>query len=280
MKTKDPKERMRRLLESNVSSICFRQMRSFDICPQEFLETMNDDEAPSASEVVGNLTHAIAEHGKDSRVVSMLIENELMQLPVEQQAEAREQIAKVVANAGEMEKSDAKRQQKKRSEFTYRWYFEAAKCKLAARPDQTNVVHENGEDILEIVDCKKGSSEYLKRKDKDQVFFFGLVVSKALGWTGKIRLIVRYWGNSKDFPIYFSHHRTGQQLREVHAKIEKIRSYIAANSFPTKAGHHCKFCPAFATCEAADRYMSIIEGRYVPPPASSGAAGAVPAKSS
>lgn len=260
-------QRMAKVLRSNVSSICFAQLRAVDRCPEEFLALSQSKPEPDRDEVIGNVTHAIAEHGKESRVVSMLIKNQLEQLPQEERAVAQQQIETIVANAQEMERNDQTKvtREPKRGEVTYRWRFEDAACTLCARPDRTRVVEEQGEEILEIIDYKKGSAEtFASRKDREQLFFFGLVVSKALGWTGKVRMVVKYWGSKTEFTFWFSQGRAGQQLREIKVKIERIRAYIAANSFPAKPGFWCKRCPIFAECQAGQRYDDLVSGRYRP----------------
>ena len=257
----------RRLLLSNVATISFSQLSKLDRCPEEFQALASQEQQKNTpDEVVGNVTHAIAEHGKKSRVVERLIEREIAQLPVEQRQEAKAEIEQIVKNAEEMKQSEAT-PRKHKSEVTYRWHFAAANCTLFARPDWADIVtDENGEEVLEILDYKKGEApSYAKRKDKDQAFFFGLVVGKALGWEGPIRLKIRYWKSKSEFAFFFSHARSGAQLREIQVKIERARSYIAAKAFPAKPGFWCDRCPLFDICEKGIRYTEVVSGRVRAP---------------
>lgn len=269
-------ERTRRMLVSNVSSIAFWQLRAIDVCPEKFLAMSQEEPVQSRDEVIGNITHAISEHGKDSRVVKMLIKKELEQLPAEDRQIASQEIERISDNAAEMEKSDTTKvtRKEKRGEVTYRWLFTEANCKLCARPDRVRFVEVDGEEVLEIVDGKKGyydpsSGRLPPKKDRDQGYFFGLVVSQALGWTGKVRLVLHYWGSKQEFHYWFSRGRVSQQLAEVKAKIEKIRGYIAANNFPAKPGFWCDNCPIFAECANGQRYADLKAGRYRPEAAAS-----------
>lgn len=271
-------ERTRRMLQSNVSSIAFSQLCAIDLCPEKFLAESQDDSAvANRDEVIGQITHAIKEHGKDSRVVKMLMTKELEQLAPEDRQIASQEIERVAANAAEMEENDTAKvtRKTKRGEVTYRWYFADADCKLCARPDGIRFVEVDGEEVLEITDGKKGfydptAGRPPRKKDRDQGYFFGLVVSQALGWTGKVRLVLHYWGSKTEYQYWFSRGRVSQQLSEIKAKIEKIRGYIAENSFPAKPGFWCERCPIFAECVAGQRYADIKAGRYQP--ASSAAA--------
>lgn len=273
-------ERARKLLESNVSSIAFSQLRDIDVCPSKFLaKSQETEETQTADEVVGQITHAISEHGKDSRVVKMLIKNELSRLPQEAQQIASAEIERVAANAAEMEKNDTTKvtRKTKRGEVTYRWRFEAAACDLCARPDRVRFIEVDGEEVLEIRDGKKGyfdptTRRFPPKKDTEQGYFFGLVVSQALGWTGKVRLVLEYWGSKNEHEYWFSRGRVSQQLAEIKTKIERIRRYIAENSFPEKAGFWCEKCPLFAECVTGQRYTDIKAGRYHPLPVSVSAA--------
>jgi len=149
----------------------------------------------------------------------------------------------------------------------YKWLFEAIGWTLCAKPDKVEFVVEDGREIMEITDYKSGNSyEYTdprsneivyrpKRKHKEQIFFFALVVSLAQSWTGPIRLKIRYWGNKAECqPMWFSHRRTDERLDEVARQIKLIEGYLAAHKFPAKPGFWCKDCPLSSTCAANVQY--------------------------
>ena len=250
-------------------SLSFSDLWTFLECPKEYLARLQRKKQKRTKEqVVGNATHAIAEqHGEQTEEVRTLIAEELAQLPEAEREETLVRIQQVAANAQAMAELDGEDDDDTDRESVYKWVFEAIGWTLCAKPDKVDFVTEDGRQIMEITDYKSGSSHEFheadgsisyrpKRKHKDQIYFFAMVVSLALGWTGPIRLRIRYWGNKAECkPMYYSHRRTQEQLNEVAGYISRIESFVSAQEFPTRPGFWCKHCPLEATCEANQLYQ-------------------------
>lgn len=254
-------------------SISFGELWTFEECPQQYLALlMRKKQLVTKEQVVGNATHALAENrGEKTESVKRLIARELSFLPAEERDETLARIELVNANAMEMAAADNDDDSETERETVYRWLFEAMGWTVCAKPDRVEIVQENGQQILDILDYKSGSSyEYTtekgvsyrpKRKHKEQIYFFALVVSKAMNWTGKIRMRIRYWGNKSECePMWYSHYRTQTKLDELGRQLKRIEEYLAANAFPSKPGFWCEGCPRAAVCEANSTRLNLIAG--------------------
>ncbi|MBX9686671.1 MAG: PD-(D/E)XK nuclease family protein [Candidatus Obscuribacterales bacterium] len=253
-------------------SLSFSDLWIFLECPQEFLARLRRKKTKKIKQqVVGDATHAIAEKGEVTEEIKLKIEKEVALLPEEEREETRKRIEQVTANALEMAEEDGDDDEDTNRESVYRWLYEAIGWTLCAKPDKVEIVTVDGRQVLDIMDFKSGSSNEFhdersgktsyraKRKHKDQLFFFAMVVSKAMGWTGPVRMRIRYWGNKADCePMWYSHRRTDEQLREVTAHIRKIEAYFEAQSFPTRPGFWCKDCPLAESCEGNRDYQDRI----------------------
>ena len=252
-------------------SLSFSDLWTFLECPEEYLARLQrKKQKRSKEQVVGDATHAIAEqHGKKTAEIREFIRHELALLPAEQREETLKAIEVVAANAQEMAEHDEEDDDETDRESVHRWLFERLGWTLCAKPDKVDFVMEGGRQIMEITDYKSGKShEYYdsvsgktvyrpKRKHKEQIYFFALVVGLAMNWTGPIRLRIRYWGNKAECePMWFSHRRTQEALEEIAGHIAKIESYLAAKKFPTRSGFWCKDCPLLANCKAGQTELA------------------------
>lgn len=258
-------------------SLSFSDLWTFLECPQEYLARIQRKKQKRTKEqVVGDATHAIAEqHGEQTAEIRAFIEQEIALLPLEERDETLKRIELVSANAQQMAELDEEDDEDTDRESVYRWIFAAVGWMLCAKPDKVDYVFEDGRQIMEITDYKSGSShEYFdgqtgsrvyrpKRKHKEQIFFFAMVVSLAENWTGPIRLRIRYWGNKAECqPIWYSHRRTQERLQELAQHISRIESYLVSQKFPSKPGFWCKDCPLAATCEAGKQAQSLRSGSH------------------
>lgn len=255
-------------------SLSFSDLWTFLECPQEFLARLQRKKQKRTKEqVVGDATHALAEqNGEQTEEIRQFIAKEIALLPEQEREETLEKIQLVSANAQAMAEEDPEDDDETDRESVYRFLYESIGWTLCAKPDKVDYVFERGKQIMEITDYKSGSShEYLengelryrpKRKHKEQIYFFAMVVSLALGWNGPIRLRIRYWGNKAECPpMYYSHYRTDEQLYQLSLQIKRIQTYLEAREFPTKPGFWCKDCPLSLSCEANRQYRE----RLAPP---------------
>lgn len=252
-------------------SISFGELWTFEECPQQYLaRLMRQKQTVTKEQVVGNATHALAEtKGEKTAAVERLIARELACLPAHEQEETLARIELVSANAKEMAEADNDDDGDTERETVYRWFHKESGWWLCAKPDKVEIVEEDGKQILDILDYKSGASyEYgtddgvsyrPKRKHKEQIYFFALVVANAMNWTGKIRLRIRYWGNKAECkPMWYSHYRSPGKLLELSAVLKRIEEYVANKAFPCKTGFWCNTCPRAATCEANQSRLQLI----------------------
>lgn len=259
-------------------SLSFSDLWTFEECPEEYLARLQRKKQKRTMEqVVGDATHAMAEnHGEQTAEIRRFIEQEVSLLPEEDREEALQRIERIAHNAQDMAETDRQDDEDTDRESVYRWLFEALGWTLCAKPDKVEFVNEGGRQVMVITDYKSGSShEYIdprskaliylpKRKHKEQIFFFAMVVSLAQNWTGPIRLKIRYWGNKAECqPMWYSHRRTGERLDEAARQIKLVEDYLSAKKFSGKPGFWCQYCPLAATCEANKQY----QGRFTTIPA-------------
>lgn len=251
-------------------SLSFSDLWTLLECPEEFLaRLLRLKQKKTKEQVVGDATHAIAEqHGEQTDEIRTFIAKELAQLPEGERQETLARIQQVAANAQAMAEGDGDDDEDTDRESVYRWVFEAIGWTLCAKPDKVDVVVEDGRQILEITDYKSGSSHEWqeadgqvsyrpKRKHKEQIYFFAMVVSLSMNWTGPIRLRIRYWANKAECkPMWYSHRRTNEQLDEVAGHIRRLEEYLATKSFPKRPGFWCKHCPLAATCEGNQQALA------------------------
>ncbi len=255
-------------------SLSFSDLWTFIECPEEYLaRLLRKTQKRTKEGVVGEATHAIAEqHGETTDEIRRFIEKEVSALPEEEREETVRRIELVSANAQEMAEDDPEDDEDTDRESVYKWFFEQVGWTLCAKPDKVDYVEEDGRQIMEITDYKSGSShEYhdengtvsyrAKRKHREQIYFFAMVVSLALNWNGPIRLRIRYWGNKSECkPLWYSRRRTNEALAEVAAQIKRIETCIEEARFPAKPGFWCKNCPLAQNCEANLAHQRILSG--------------------
>lgn len=258
-------------------------LKIFDECPQAYIDwaSRRRKQKRTVGNLVGDATHGIAEeNGQLSAKVEKLIVSQLPLLPEDEREEALARIEEVAANAREMAEADDEDTDEAGRELVYRWFFEESGWTLCAKPDKVNFVVEKGEKIMEIRDYKSGSSHetlgengkklyFARRKHKEQLFFFALVVSLASNWTAKIRLSIRYWGNKVDCkPFWYSRSRQSEELKELKVKLKRIEEYLASRNFPAKPGFWCKSCPLAESCQKGKQYLDLCAGRPLGQPLS------------
>lgn len=260
-------------------SLSFSELWAFLECPLLYLALLQRKKQKNTKQkVVGNVTHALADNkGEETQEVRELLTRELSELPPDEQQETLERIQVVAANAQEMAENDEEDDDDTNRESVYRWFFEAIGWTLCAKPDKVDVVTENGRQILEITDYKSGSSYEFqeeggvisyraKRKHKEQIYFFALVVSQAMNWKGPIRMRIRYWGNKTECkPMWYSHFQTSKKLDEVTRYIRRIEEYVASQKFPANTGFWCQTCPRSDTCDAYQAQLQLLAPRAATP---------------
>lgn len=255
-------------------SLSFSDLWTFMECPHEYLSRIRGQKSKRTKEqVVGDATHAIAENGGTQTAdIREFIEKEIARLPQSERAETLERIEQIAENARTMAEGDEEDGNDTDREEVYRWLFESTGWTLCAKPDKVEIVREGDRRILEISDYKSGNSHEIrgpdgsviyraKRKHREQLLFFALVLSRAMNWTGPIRLRIRYWGNKSECPpIWYSHYRSRECLNKIALQIRRIESLLNGEQIQPRAGFWCKTCPRAQNCEAAQKQRALESG--------------------
>lgn len=205
--------------------------------------------------VIGDACHIVAEHGGSLEACRELVAAKVSTLPVEDQPEAAARIEELVVNRQELD-DDAEARPEKEKQFSWTddgpggsgWtYF--------AKPDGYEVYRDHKGPVLEVTEEKTGDN--CNARHWKQLRFFAMVLKRALGHNGSIRLTVKLWGGKRTLHQWYGYGAQESDLREWRAEIVKIEACIKAGHFPKSADYRCDRCPLFATCDAAINYNRI-----------------------
>lgn len=236
-------------------SISFSDMIAFLICQlryrfyKEGAERVED----RPEQIVGDVAHKAAEK-TDTETRLAALEHELSKLSDEDREQVEDDARLCVSNAEALEDDrsfDVKR------EKLLRVLDEETGWELVAKPDEVSMIHDDrGREVLQVIDNK--TSEFLKRRDKDQIFFFGLVVYllRRNDFFGSIKLVVKLL-RAKEDPVkvfWFSRARVKENLDAVRAVIRDIEKALAKDRFKPTTGEHCHRCPFREQCRAYKAY--------------------------
>lgn len=266
-------------MKKEKRSISFSDWWAFQECPLawymiKYLRKKTPDSLP---QVIGNAVDAIANHGYDMSAAAPAVEAELAKLGAEEAAAARLVIAEHAAAAEALEEDDdednATRQPK------YVWVDAKTGWKFVAKPDKVIVTEQGRRTIVQIIDNK--TSRFLKRKHKEQMWFFAMVVVRALHEKGEldmsklrngdVQLLVRLSGEQHEDEagqeeqgierrVGYLSFKEPELLDKVRATIDLMERYFAEKNFPGKPGWYCERCPLAATCKAHADYQVQVTG--------------------
>lgn len=245
-------------------SVSYSDLQAFLRCPQFFLDRMTRGWAPpTREEAISNALHVIAENRGDIAASQTQVEMELAKLSDDDRDAARAELAVRAPKVAAMvrrEDPDSIR------ERVFRWFDPVSKWTLCAKPDRVRRVREGHKWVLEITDYKD-QPNYNKKRRK-QLYFFALVLSRALNHNDKIRLLVKHLPRGGRQPeqqldvFYFSHWLADPELRDIRGHLARIDEFIAANKaeFPRTPGWFCGDCPLAAQCVAKQQYDRGVLG--------------------
>ena len=171
-------------------SISHSDMKAFLLCQlrYRFLKEGAERVEDRPEQIVGDVTHRATEE-TDTETRLATLEEELGKLSTEDRELVEEDARRCLENADALE--DDKSFDVTREKLL-RYLDEETGWELVAKPDEVSMTYdESGAEILQVIDNK--TSEFLKGRDKDQIFFFGLVVHllRADDFRGSIKLIVK-----------------------------------------------------------------------------------------
>lgn len=257
-------------------SICFSEISDFRKC-RKFLRAKRKGKKQvlTGHEVVGNALHEIAAARGDMTACAAKIEAEVALLPVAEQAEVRARIEELAPRAATLaaESSDEATIEK-----VLKWFDEKFGCTWCVKPDLWDWAYEgkgpSRRKYLVITDGK--STHRFKPEFKEQLFFFAMVASKALGYEGKVQLVLNLWGKDQhaqgDHPVdrrewWYSAKYLESDLAKYRLEVAEIFAYLAGDEDTATVGWHCNRCPLQATCQEGIQYLQIANhGRPVTPP--------------
>ncbi len=242
--------------------LSFSDLWAFNECPQQFLWRRQRVRGEfTVHQAVGNVVHKLAAEG-DSEAAREYATRQLARFTPGEQAEANQRIEALAQANEEMSGEDTSCDRK--PEKLVIWKDPISGWELVAKPDEVSVTQgRKGLDLLQVTDIKTGGR--LKKKHKEQIYFFGMVVSLARDYHGPVKLVVRLLGSrasqstalpSSHVPgeevLWYSPHLTGKQLDKVRRVIQGIEACEEKDNFPAtpewRACNGCKFrqrCPAF-----------------------------------
>ncbi len=239
-------------------SISFSDYRTFLKCPAQFQHRMIYGwKAPTTKEAVANALHAIAEHGGDMKRAARQVERQLNMLSDADREVARAELAERVPAVVELVSAEPDSIREK----VYRWHDEVSGWVLCAKPDRLCFVNDR---LMEITDYKDTTT--VSRWQRDQLFFFALVLSKALNFNNKIRMVIKRF-KEQDQPgmvvepvseFYYSHHRTPAALDMLRADLRKIDQYLESGSFPVRPDWYCEGCAMVEQCQPGQNHLRDI----------------------
>lgn len=241
-----------------VKSISYSDLRTYLKCKKQFdHRRIHGWQPPTAKEAVANALHAIAEHGGDMRAAARKVQRQLDLIESEEERElARLELASRAPAVAEMVRSEPPGIREK----VYRWFDAVSGWWLCAKPDRVRWFDEGNARIMEITDYK--DTLEITGAHRKQLFFFAMVMSKAINHLDPIRMVVKRF-KSHDNPgsivppvqtFRYSHYRTESELTMWRGHLAEIDRLIEAGNFPAQAGWYCKDCALYASCDQRKEY--------------------------
>jgi len=257
-------------LNGTVSALCgpwdrtvsFSDIRKWMQCPGMYLMWKEGDQIirRSLSQEIGDLVHQeTAKPVQDRLQDTAAIAARLKNVPPDQlQAvalEVKELLSKAV-RVSDKESIDAIATQ---HEMLMVWYDSYTNTFWYAQADKMDVLNNDRGPYLNVVDQKSGT--YRKKLDVSGAFFFGYVakMTKALGFIGPIKTIVRYlkdWqGNVLAIP-FEKWEWIGRVLKpeqkdmlwSIQETVRRMDADWQTGEFGLTKGNHCKGCQFRHTC--------------------------------
>lgn len=105
------------------------------------------------------------------------------------------------------------------------WRDPVTGWKLKAKPDEIALPGASN-NYMEIADLK--TAYRLKKKHRDQLYFFGLVASLATGYDGPIKLVVKLLGSRTRQEFWYSPKVTAAALERVRDTVIEIDAFLVS----------------------------------------------------
>lgn len=235
----------------NRKQLSYTDDKVFKECPLQYkFRKERKRKAPATiHEVAGDVAHAMAAEEPKNRDEAEIVE-QLKRLPEAEREQARELVAELVAAADELEDDEDVEDKTKETQLS--WQDPVTGWTLFAKPDEIGMVDGGrGRDVLQLTDLK--SAETLKRKHKDQLYFFALVahLAKVRDYYGPIKLVVKLLRSKTEEVVgFYSPRETDRVLLRIRWTIRMIEQAIERNEFEARTGRHCLGCSYRTSCPA------------------------------
>jgi len=204
-------------------TLSFSDLRTFQECHYAYVERLTFGFAPTdtIAGAAGEATHALAAVPADEREATLA--SQLEQLPEDQREKVEGLIRDYTRAADELSLQAAVRNRE--AEKLLSWRDPVTGWVLKAKPDQIGFVDSEGQDVLQITELK--TARFLRTKHKNQLYFFAMLASLALNFTGPIRLALHLLGSSTPVVFWYSHKATERSLDRVRSVIRQIETVMA-----------------------------------------------------
>ncbi len=233
-------------------TLSFSDLKVFDECELAYKKRKGRERrAPrQIHQIIGDLTHrGAAAVDQTSREADLL--QELRRLPKADRDEAERVVRELLETDDELDEASGEVQDQQKDKVLLRCSAPHPNWELVAKPDETGLVDGGrGRPVLQLVEKK--TSHRLKRKNKDQVFFAGMVaqVGRALSHDGPVKLVIRLLRSGEEHVFWYSRQATERNMFRIASVIRRIEAAVATGDFKASTGENCFRCDYRNNCEA------------------------------
>lgn len=266
------KKRTRRVREMNsdgtisalsawTRTVSISDIHRFMECPGAYLMWAEGDKPGerTVGDAIGQAVHNEIAKPENERLTD--VTKLLKSVPETERAQVAEQVKTLIAKAAAAQDRDEARSQNTQKEpEPMVWFDSYTKTWWYAKPDVMSLSGDSKGRYLLIVDEK--TTKGRRRNHSSAAFFFAIVAreSKALGFTGTIKTVIRYLrdfqGNILEEPMEDSRFVSGRALNERHeqelhgiqATIKKMDETWESGRFALRDGGHCRGCQFRMSC--------------------------------
>lgn len=252
-------------------TLSFSDMRVFEECELAYQKRKNRErKAPrEIHQIIGDLTHRGAAAMDEATRERDLI-RQLARLPEAAREEAERVVRELLETDDELDEAGGEVKDQQKDKMLLRCSAPNPNWELVAKPDETGMVDgERGRQVLQLVEKK--TSFKLRKKNKDQVFFAGMVaqVGRVLSHDGPIKLVIRLLRSGEEHVFWYSRQATERNMFRIASVIRRIEAAVATGDFKASTGENCFRCDYRNNCEAfalwaAAREKSAVSTQVVP----------------
>jgi len=255
-----PRRRRRRWQDEQVTppglkpwdrTLCYTDQATFEGCELAYEKRKMGESkaAPELHDIVGRLTHRAAAQQEDSREEDLVRQLERLPEPVRDEAERI--VRELLDNDEELDEAGEEVHEQQKDKLLLRCKAPVPNWELVAKPDETGMVDGGrGRDVLQLVEKK--TSYRLRKKNKDQVFFAGMVaqVGRVLNYEGPVKLVIRLLRSKQEHVFWYSRSATDRNMFRIASVIRRIEAAVESGVFKPNTGLHCNNCPYRNNCKA------------------------------